>query len=226
MFWFISIGILVGGTLVLGIAYRIRRHEVGKRAASRGFLTGIIVLVITIIILTGLYLLPLPLNVSRWMIVNLALTIALWVYLLIRLRRKKKAGPVLLDIGRTTLSKLIPGGLFLLVGIIHFIEAFKPGSKTRMDDFFSGLLFLSVGAVWIFLGLSRLEIREAGFLSLDRLALKWEQIKSYKWEGEDNLNLVVRLKKGFMSFRTRSFEIPAHHKEAVEKLLEKHLKAG
>jgi hypothetical protein len=223
MNWLIFIGILAIG---LGIGYGIRRHEVGKKAAARDFLRGVTVMVISIIILFSLYFLAVSLKVNKWMIVNLILIMVVWIYQVIWLQRKRKAGPILLDIGRTTQHKVlvIAGGLFIFAGIVNLIELFEPGSKSGIRDLSGGILSLSLGVIMIFWGLSHFEIRERGFLSLDSLVIKWGQIKSYQWEGKNNLTLVLRLKKGLMFFRTRSFKIPAHHMETVKKLLEQYLR--
>jgi hypothetical protein len=218
---FISIGVLV---IALGVGYGIRSREVGAKAAARDLLYGILGIAAVIVVLVGLRLLRVPLRPNGISIIMLTgLGIAM-IYLIIFLRRKKEAAPVLLDIGQSTWHKisLIAGGFFLLFGIIELVELFETGSKTRINGTFSCLVFFSVGVLLIFQGRGHSEIREGGIVCLDRF-IKWQQIKSYEWEGKDNLTLTLRFKQRFPFSRTSSLPIPAHHKETAEKLLGRYL---
>jgi hypothetical protein len=220
MFWIIFIGIFV---IAMGIGHGIRSREVGKKAAARDFLSGIISLAVIIIVLIGLHLLGTPLRLNVGMIIFLIGMAFVWTYFIILLRRKKEAASVLIDIGRSTQHKLllVAGGLFLLIGIIDLVDLFEPGSKTRINDAFSCLLLFSCGVLMIYQGRGHYEIREGG-LYLESF-IKWQQIKSYEWEGKDNLTLTLRLRRRFPLYRSRSLHIPALHKEAVKKLLEQYL---
>jgi hypothetical protein len=223
MFWIIFIGILV---IALGIGYGIRSREVGKKVAARDFLRGIISLTVIIIVLIGLGLLGVPLKVNRRMIISLIGIAFVCASAIILLRWKKKTGAVLLDIGRSTQHKmfLVAGGMFLLSGIIELVGLFETGSKTRINDAISCLLLLWCGVLFALLGKFRLEIREGGIMCVGNF-VKWQQIKSYEWEGKNNLTLTLRLKRRFSIYRRFSLPVPALHKETVEKLLEQYLQS-
>jgi hypothetical protein len=212
--------------IVIGGVYGIRSREVGKKAAARDLLYSVLMMAFVIIVLAGLRLLGASLRANIILILNLTGTGFVLIALIIYLRRGKKAGPVLLDIGKSTQHTMLAicGGLFLLSGILEIFEAFDPGGKSRMNVASSCLFLLSCGVLFSLWGRSRSEIREGGILYLDRF-IKWQQIKSYEWEGKNNLTLTLRFRRRFPFYRSRSLPIPAFHKETTEKLLERYLQS-
>jgi hypothetical protein len=209
----------------VSIGYGIRRHEVGKKAATRDILNSIVFVVGFVILSVGLLrILPGPWKDRVRVFFYLIMTVVFWTYFIIWLMRKKQAGSVLLDLGRSVQHKmiLIAGGAFMLLGIMDLVELFEPGSGIGIRDVFEGLFFLSYGVLMLVWGLSHFEIRESGILILDRF-VNWKQIKSYEWEGKNGFTLTLRIRQRFPLFPTRSLVVPALHKDTVENLLEKYL---
>ena len=129
-----------------------------------------------------------------------------------------QAGSVLLDLGSTRKHTRIILGIMLIGGGIFWLvpEILEPKSKTEISQ---GLFWLLLGVIILLPVLTHNKIRERGIIYDDRFT-KWEQIKSYKWDG---FYLILIIKHPFPSFRTRSIRIPSQHKDSVEKLLKQYV---
>jgi len=228
-----AIVVLIG----LGIGYIVRiskttldviRHELAHRAATRDFLHAVVFA--GVFILFGLFaLLPGSWKARALISFYLLLSVVFWAYIvIIRPRHKRQAGSVLLNLGRLTSHKgmLVAGGIWALCGIglvVGFLE-----TDVELKEVSFGLFWLSGAAYFFSVGLSRLEIREGGILYSDRF-VKWERIESYKWGGENNIDVIL-FPKRFVTLtisgrqrspfsRAISLSIPAIHKDAVDSLL-------
>jgi len=204
--------------------------EAGKR---RGRRNALLALTIVFVLMFGMaFLLSLLLH-QRWihafMMVwatvlgsLLILEIASW------LRCHSAAGPVLLDCGRTPQGIRASIGLTacaffgLLAGwsavlTLTFWRHGKPAEATEsaLGCLFFASLLLSVPS-W-----AHLQLRENGIAVCGSL-VQWARIKSYKWDGEDGLTLLIHYDSRFPLLLRRAFLVPAEHKKKFEEVLGDH----
>ena len=227
MNWFrlIIIGIFA---IAIGIGFLRRRREVGNKAAAIDFRNFIMLIGVFVIIWIGLFrLFPIPWKEHACFSIFI---VAYWAYFVNWLRRKRQAGSVLLDLGRPKRHKtsIKFGVMAMLLGFFWLVLALsKPflesDSETEIAFVYLGPFWLSIGITSFIAGLSHFEIREGGIIFLE-FAKKWEQIKSYEWEGENGLTLIFRFRQRLPFFRTRSIPIPAHHRNSVDNLLAQYVK--
>lgn len=148
-------------------------------------------------------------------IVVLATMLAVVGYLL---WSKRRAGPVLLSLGRSKTQKLTLGFgiLMILIAITDLVEA-----GIQLSEVFGPLGMLLFGVTILLSGWSGSQIREAGIFS-DGQLLKWERIEFYEL-GEKTLH--VGRKKQWFNWRTAHYPVPPHQKQAVNDLLAQHVSA-
>ena len=79
-----------------------------------------------------------------------------------------------------------------------------------------GYFWLALGALVLYQGLRRVEIRERGISYPSTGILRWNRIESYQWE-DDTLTVKVRRRPPF--FPDVSWRVSPEHKEALEKIL-------
>ena len=77
---------------------------------------------------------------------------------------------------------------------------------------------------WIsfFCASGRLLICENGLFLYWEL-LRWNKIKSYRWEGTNDATLILQAKGRFAPLRLAATPVAIEQKEAVEALLQKHV---
>ena len=126
MFWLIGI---VAFVLMVGLAYLLRRHEVGHKAAVRDLRRGIPLMAIGLIVGFGLIRL-LPISFIDLLIIAgfpILIGYGLW--------RRRQAGSVLLNPGRSISHKLFLGigGLFMLLSIVELVELLL-GAGTELTE--------------------------------------------------------------------------------------------
>ena len=210
MFWLIGILFLLAG---LG-GYLLRKHEVGRKAAGRDLRRGLPLIAMGLVAGYGLMrLLP----VSGFELLFIA---GIWLAMGYGLWRRRQAGSVLLNLGRSSRHKMSLGigVLMIFYSIVQLVSFFVDNAADAVDV--SSIVWgLSFGVFFLFVGLSG-EIREAGIFS-DGQLLKWERIKSYEW-GEKALT--VRLKRRW--FKTVSFPVPPLHRDAVSDLFAQHVSSA
>lgn len=210
MFWLIGIVALF---LLAGLGgYLLRKHEVGRKAAMRDLRRGLPLMAMGLVVGYGLMrLLP----VSGF---DLLLIAGFPILIGYGLWRRRQAGSVLMNLGRSSRHKMFLGigVLLILLSIVELVSSFVENGTDAVDV--SSIVWgLSFGVFFLFMGLSGLEIREAGIFS-DGQLLNWERIESYEW-GEKALT--VRLKRWW--FKTVSFPVPRLHRDAVSDLLAQHI---
>ena len=153
----------------------------------------------------------------------------LWAYIAAWVWRKRRAGAVVLDLGRskTLKTNLVLGGLivglhlFVLVGDLLWKEG--PLGVEEVSRYFC---LISSGVSMLLLGLSHSEIREEG-ISYCGLILPWKKCESYQWEGQDQGTLTIWVKRGllnpFLPSWRFSLGIPSGHKDTVHSLVAEHI---
>ena len=148
--------------------------------------------------------------------------------------RKRKAGSLLLDAGRTWHNKqLLRGGKVGIVSaipttlIVFVANVSLPASLRQQEIYHQALVLAVVWAVPAFaisLGLmTKLELRENG-ICLVCMFISWRRITSYEWERSKPNTLTIRfppllpLSPGFMSIA-----IPSQHRDEVNRIVQTHV---
>jgi hypothetical protein len=213
----------------LSLGYTISRSSISKKAAWRNLLTLTAFLLIVCPFIFALLFLPEPWRNYGSIGFYAVISIALWISLATESRRKRRAGSLLWNLGRSSAYRviLIADVLFFISAILQtvvFINLAVNGSIKSYSNLeyylhISQLIFYWSLAIYLFwAGLSGLELREKGIYSRLEL-IKWEQIASYQWEGVKGNSLTVWLKQRFPFFPTRSWPIPLSHKALVERII-------
>lgn len=158
-------------------------------------------------------------------------SIFFWVSILTWPRRRRKAGSLLWNLGRPSTNRimLIAGLLFFfgaMLQTILFLDLARKGFAQGYGSpeyYLSQLILYWSAAIYFFwAGMSRLQLRENGIYFKFGF-IRWEQIASYKWQGNTGNTLTVWLKQRFPLFVTRNWAIPLGHKAAIENIFTQYL---
>ncbi|HUG93075.1 MAG TPA: hypothetical protein VML55_19700 [Planctomycetaceae bacterium] len=137
------------------------------------------------------------------------------------LHAKATSGPVLLDCGPHPTKRLFffQAAFFLLVfgggGLVRFID------KSDTWGIAVTVFGVTMAIYCIVMASGRLQIRENGIWQYWGL-LKWNRLRSYKWEGD---SLLVEARTRFPFFGKGAFAVPREHKTSMEEFLTKHCTA-
>ncbi len=194
LFVLILFGVMVA---VRGIVYMVRRRRVGSEAAAKGLRSHIVAM--------GLYAIAVgfyPHLRALWIgnaraiggFIIIALLFAFTVYWF---GRRRRAGVVLLDLGRTAAHRLVLVGVILVAAgfvtnlVTKLLEA---GGETGTEgiSYFSHLAIAYSCLLSLDVGLGRNGIRERGVWSSETL-VKWEHVEAYGWGGDDGLTLSLKV---------------------------------
>ena len=225
MFLIIFFGIVL--LLGMGIGYAVRRREVSGKVAARDTGRAAVIFGVGAAIWIGLYrLFPGFWKDHTWeSFFLLFLGVSLWAYIGTLRWRKRRAGSVLLDLGRTRTHKmfLVIGGVAAGFNMLVLGGSLWPiNDELGVEDVSRYFCWISWGVFMLLLGLRHSEIRESGIFHLDRF-LKWKSIESYEWEGKDGLTLTFRAKRRLPFLRRVSLGIPSVQKDNVNSLIAEHL---
>jgi hypothetical protein len=141
------------------------------------------------------------------------------------IRDRRQAGPVVVDLlpipGRR--GSFLLGGAFILMG---FLGTYSSASlSTRESWLVSSLVGLSIGISQIFMGVSRLEIRQNGIMVYIEF-VPWERIEALEWvdgAGETS-TLKIQYRTQFPSImRKVDLPVPVEKRQQLESLLERHV---
>ena len=120
--------------------------------------------------------------------------------------------------------------MFLIIAILQtfvFITLALNGSRGDFStEYYLAqiILYWSSAIYFLWVGFSKLELREKGIYFKFGL-VKWQQIASYKWEGEKANILTVWLKQPIPLLQTRSWSIPPGLKNPVERVISQNISA-
>lgn len=228
MNWSIFVGVLIGAIIALGLAYLIASFVVGQEVAQRN-LQGIF----PIGILAGVSIPFLFYFLSNIEYLWFTLAVLALIFVLGSIVnwfwRKRQTGLLLLNVGQTRSHRLTLGAgvIFTLLAMGQTYILITRTTETFAED--NNLLLSQIVFNWalaiffIVNGLSKLELREKAICFMSAI-LKWDEIKSYKWEGKQGNILTTWHKKQFLGFPNhQTFPIPAHKKAAVESILNEYL---
>lgn len=215
---------LIALTLIFG--YLVTRALLGPEAARRNLSYGgvwlgvgaAIALLLSfagrygLVILYGLY------------------TLAILAWLLSWPQRKKQAGELLHEVGRTSQNKilfwlgLVQAGLAIAMTLSILDQI--TGALVTTGGIVSGLVEISfwwaLALLFILLGRSDLEIRNNGLCYLYAWQ-PWERIQAFGWDDDTNTLILKVHPRTFASRRYTTFDIPATQKETVDQLLDDYL---
>ena len=216
---FVAIVIFV---IPLAIFYISLAFLYGPRVACR---IAARVLAFEAVVLGGLFvffaIIPTSERDNTARVLQLFLLVLFWGYFITHLIRRAKGGSVLLDIGRNSYLAVF---LTIIAGITIFFALRSVISEARQDgldlkEVTRILGLLSMAAIVLPFGFSKIQIREEGILYFSRL-IKWEKIDSYRWEGRNGSTLTLRYSKPiYFLFREVNIPIPPYYKDYVDYLL-------
>ena len=216
----VFVGIVAIGA---GLGYWVRRRDVGKKAAARDARRGIAIIGIVTLVGFGASRLfsGFGADVSGSVLFSLLLAASCLVFVAWFSWRKRQAGRVLVDLGRSTNHKMFVVLGFLFPGL-NVIPLLETEGNLGAKDVSQLLASISVGVLFLLTGLSHAQIRERGLFYLDRF-VKCMRVDSYAWEGDQGLTLTFQMQGRLSFFRHLSVSIPETHKDSVEDLLAQNL---
>jgi hypothetical protein len=213
--------------LFLGIylsAASMAGHEVAKR-------TTIQVLFLILFIASISSLLYLVVGEKYGLaVLQLLASVVVIFYLLSLPFRKEKSNILLLDIGKNKFwaSSLFAGLIYIGLTILNALyffgyvsTGFPQGSNLVTEV--SGLAFYGSLSIWlILLAFSKTEFRKNGIWLGIRL-IKWQRIKSYRWEPSKPNILTIRYTSFPLFLGWMSLPIPTKYREDVSRILNERL---
>lgn len=220
--------------VALLLGYVISRSMLGQEAATRSLLTGTVLLLVVFPLVFALNFLPQPWRDHAWLGLSLVFSAIAWTYIVTWPRRKRQAGYLLWNLGRPTThrSMLVAGALFLISAILQTAMFLNSANKKFSDSYTTpeyylsqAFLYWSAAIYFFWAGLSRLELRENGIFFKFGL-IRWAEIASHQWEGDNGDTLTVWLKQRIPFFQTRSWKIPLAHKAPIDRIISQQLSSG
>ncbi|MBP5971376.1 hypothetical protein HW132_01155 [Brasilonema sp. CT11] len=218
----------------MAIAYAISYRTIGRQAAQRRLGRTALFILLAFFVSFGLHFLGKHGFLGKYGSISFNFLFAAFVvlWLLSWNWRKRKAGALLLDVGRFSRSKLmlwvgVLEALFAVFNTWSAINKISTGleSDTNLVEVIAQPVFLwSLAIYFLSMGLSRLEFRENGICYMLSV-VKWEKLTSYWWS-QDKPNIVtIEFKQPpyLLSTGLRSLRIPSAHRDGVKQILAEHL---
>ncbi|ESA36887.1 hypothetical protein N836_04830 [Leptolyngbya sp. Heron Island J] len=224
MAWFFGYIIFIG--LVLGAGYLIVARTMGQPVAKRNIgyalpwmLVGLAIALIPTLVTLG--------GPTIWNSFYLTYVILTGLWLISWPLRKRKAGGLLLNAGRTWHNKCL-----FWIGLVEVVVAaiitwiswvsltdFPNASNTVVHTSLKIAFWWMLAILIVSLGLNRLELRENGLCFLYNF-IPWQRMKSYAWETNYPNTLTIRLQPrmvflpGIMSIR-----VPEAQRDRIDQIL-------
>jgi hypothetical protein len=166
-----------------------------------------------------------------YFILYITYAIIIVVWLLSWFFRKRKAGDLLLEIGKTeeteiflasSIAYVALSGFMVWQLIGHILKGF-PKNINLTHELPTVLSFLGLTIFYIAIGLSKLEFRENGICFMFRF-YAWENIKFYYWKHSKPASLRLRYMSKFPLLpRILSLTMPVKYRDAVSDILNEKL---
>lgn len=215
--------------IVLLLVYAINRAMLGQEAAGRNLLGGLLLLPL-FALMVGIFWLPEPWKNYLSITIFTTISVLFWIQILTWPRRKRQAGFLLWHLGwpLTHRYMLLASTMFFILAILQtfvFITLAINGfsSSFSIEYYLAQVILYWSGSFYcLWTGFSKLELREKGIYFKFGL-VKWQQIASYKWEGEKGNILTVWLKQPIPLLQTRSWSIPVGLKNPVERVISQNI---
>jgi hypothetical protein len=212
---------------LLGLIYISTVNMVGHEVALRQTLE-----ILTIFLfLPPIFLLSYSLKDYGLATLQALVSVIIFISLLSSPFRKKQSGILLLDIGRSEVwaASLLLGLGWLGTTVSNTLSFFNhistgfPQDTNLATEVSKLACYGSFSIFWILLALSKTEFRKNGIWLGIRL-IKWQRIKSYKWESSKPNILTIRYKPSFpFFFGWMSLPIPPQSREDVSHILNERL---
>ncbi|MGB7086648.1 MAG: hypothetical protein WBD47_13915 [Phormidesmis sp.] len=218
---------LITIAVILLMGYLIARAFLGPEAAKRNLVYSA-----PWLLLGGAIALFLPFVGRYGLSVLYALyTLGVLAWLVSWPARKKGAGALKLEVGRTSQNKilfwigLVQVGLALVM-TLSLLDRLT-GSLTTTGGIISGLIELAfwwaIALLFIFLGRSDLEIRENG-LSYLYAWQPWDRVEAFGWDDDKPNTLILKVfPRTAFSRRYVTINVPSAQKEAVDQLIDDYI---
>ncbi|MFG6102001.1 hypothetical protein U2F10_07090 [Leptothoe sp. EHU-05/26/07-4] len=224
------LGYIVVVSLALLGSYFLLANAVGKEAANRNMgyalpwiLVGVAIAFTPFLITIGGQLV--------WSFFYISYIVSIGVWLFSWPVRKRKAGSLLLDAGRTWHNKML-----LWIGLAEVVVALvitwiMVTSPAGISDTSNVVVYIPLKiAFWwtlamliISLGLNKLELRENGLCFMYN-AIPWQRMKSYCWEVTHPNTLTIRVRPRVVFLpHTMSIRVPQEHRDAMDRVLQTHI---
>lgn len=231
MTWFLAYGVFVGLVLVLG--HVLLARAIGPAAARRNMGHVLPWMFVGFAIAFTVFLLA-PLRQTGWSFFYLTYVISSGLWLLSWPWRKRRAGGLLLNAGRTWHHKVLFSVGILEVLIAAIITGLTWVAMTDFVNTSSTVAQLSLKATFwwtvalciLSLGLNKLELRENGLCFLYTVT-PWQRMKSYTWETAYPNTLTIRIKPRFPFLPdSMSIRVPGAHRGAIDQIIQTHVPIG
>lgn len=212
----------------MAIAYAISYRTIGHQAAQKRLGRTALLMLLAFFVGLGLHSLGKygSISFSFLYVAFVALWLLSWNW------RKRKAGALLLNVGRFSQSKLmlwvgVLGALFAVSYTWSAINRISTGlgnDSNLVEVVAQPVFFWSLAICFLSMGLSRLEFRENGICYMLSV-VNWEKLTSYRWSQEKPNILTIEFKQPPLLLSTGfwSLPIPSAHRDAVEQILADHL---
>ncbi len=214
--------------VMIGIGYTISSRTLGPEIAQRNLRRITWLIPLSFLLAIGLH----SLGKYGWISFNFLVAIFIGLWLLSWNWRKQKAGALLLNAGRLSISKLIFwfGVLEVLMASvktwssIYQISTELPNPTNTAEIMSQVVLYWSLAIYLLLTGLSKLELREHGICYMF-LLVKWEKLASYRWnEVKPNIVTIGLKPPSFLlSRQSWNLPIPTGCRDAVDRILAEHL---
>ncbi|MGC9502402.1 hypothetical protein [Baaleninema sp.] len=229
LLWLVFLAIL-GMFLVLG--YRRNRERFGETFARRNLRSSLFWILLAVLCGVAIEFLPEPW--PTWVVVafDFAVAVIAAAYIIRWSQRRYNAGVLLVRLRPQRHNKrwLFYGGLFFSVlALLQTIATFGAiyGDIAYTDTATRNLWFLcgqavlqwALAAFLMAAGLAPTELRDRGIY--DRLSvLPWKAIDSYRWEGENQSQLIVSASRNFPFFAVcKQLSIPPTQRPEVASIV-------
>ncbi|MGD1953473.1 MAG: hypothetical protein ACFB14_28075 [Leptolyngbyaceae cyanobacterium] len=221
--------ILVVGLTLVG-SYLLLTRVMGQEAASRNLRYALPWIVVGFAIAVIPFLVTLGGQIV-WSVLYLGYVVSIGVWLLHWPRRKRKAGALLLNAGRTWHNKFLFWIGIAEVGVATMITWISWVSLTEFADTSNGVVHTSLAvAFWwtlalliVFLGLNKLELRENGLCFLYNV-VPWKRMKSYTWEVTHPSTLTIRVRPRLIFLPdTMSIKVPEMYRDDIDRVIQTYI---
>ncbi|MEL7509996.1 MAG: hypothetical protein AAFN42_21920 [Cyanobacteria bacterium J06554_1] len=232
MTWFLAYVVFVGLILVLG--HGLLARAIGQAAARRNMSYVMPWMVVGFAIAFTAFLIT-PLRQTGWSFFYLTYVIGSGLWLLSWPWRKRRAGSLLLNAGRTWHHRVLFSVGVLEVVIAAIITWITWVAMTDFVDISSTVVQLSLKITFwwmvalfiLSLGLNKLELREDGLCFLYTV-IPWRRMKSYTWEATHPNTLTIRIEPPrFLCLpNSMSIRVPEAHRGAIDQIIQTHIPIG
>ena len=131
---------------------------------------------------------------------------------------KKRAGALLYGVPRAQSRKIsgfATAGMFLILIIFTIVQSGFSRETIAELIFYASVVVYFASPLF-----GKVELRENGILETYSL-LRWKDISSYRWVGQDESNLMIIIKGSWR--KTATIILPPDQKESIEAVLKQQL---